>query len=147
MKNPLFTLIVLLALVVTTAFAANYFTTVIVRGNLTVGNSGSAANLTLGTATNLVFGTNSKITVSGSRIAGIDSFVTTATVDTVAISGVGVGDIFVFAEYTPLYSAAVDTISFAYQTKTDTVLVYRRGPEGNSNVKSGALYSYLRLDK
>jgi len=75
-------------------------------------------------------------------IAGIDSFYTTSAVDTIPISGVEAGDIFVFAEYTPDYDPDIDTVTYSYQSKEDTVFVSR---SGGSAYKSNGKYSYMRL--
>lgn len=81
----------------------------------------------------------------GAAVAGIDSFTTTDAIDTIAISGVAAGDIFVFTEWVPNYSTALDTSVYSYQTKTDTVFVYRTGVRSGSTLKSGGQYSYIRL--
>src|SRR5690606_32988191 len=81
----------------------------------------------------------------GAQIAGIDSFYSTSTTDTIAIPGVAAGDIFVFCEYTPNYSTAVDTVLFQFQCKTDTVFVTRVSPNNAAAYKSGAQYSYIRI--
>jgi len=78
-------------------------------------------------------------------IAGIDSFYTTNTLDTIRIPGLDTASVFVFAEYTPLYSTAIDTMIFSYRCKTDTVFVSRSSPNNTADYKSGGQYSYMRL--
>lgn len=82
----------------------------------------------------------------GVLVAGIDSFTTTAVVDTLALSGVAPGNIFVFTEYTPAHSTAIDTVFFSYICKTDTVIVSRTTPKiSGAAYKSAGIYSYVRL--
>jgi len=82
-------------------------------------------------------------------IAGIDSFTTTDVVDTIAISGVDTADVFVFNEYTPNYSSAIDSVTYSYQCKADTCFVTRTSSSGDASpaYKSGGQYSYIRIKK
>lgn len=81
----------------------------------------------------------------GAQIVGIDSFLTTATADTILLTGVVVGDIFSFSEYTPAYSTAIDTVTYSYVTQAGKVIVTRTGPAAGTAYKSGGLYSYIRV--
>jgi hypothetical protein len=87
-----------------------------------------------------------RIWATGNRVAGIDSFATTAASDTLAITGVGVGDVFVITEYCPTWDATPDTVTYAYQATTNQLVVFRRGPE-TTGLKSAGKYAYVRIDK
>ena len=80
-------------------------------------------------------------------IAGIDSFWVTEEVDTIAISGVAVGNMFTFAEYCPDYDTDADTVVYSYICKTDTVFVTRSTAADldNPTYKSAGKYSYIRI--
>jgi hypothetical protein len=156
MKKMLTGLGIGLVTVLLIAAASNYDRLVLGSGNygtdpnptadITLQNDEYISNYTNGT---IDFGAAILATTGalngGAQIAGIDSFVTTATADTIVLSGVATGDVFVFAEYTPNYSTAIDTITFQYRAKTDTVFVSRASVNNAAAYKSGALYSYIRI--
>lgn len=110
--------------------------------NLTTGGNLSVSGTSLLTGT-----TTMSAALDGTAyIAGIDSFITTNTVDTITVTGIAPGDIFTFAEYCPAYSSAIDTVSYSYKTETGRCLVTRTIPPVSGGVyKSGGIYSYIRI--
>jgi hypothetical protein len=88
------------------------------------------------------------LTVTGGLVAGVDSFLTTSLVDTIQILGVTTTSIFTFANKTFDYSTAIDTVTYSYRLKTDTLIVTRvKTPISGGTVKSGGQYSYIRIKK
>ena len=118
----------------------NVRTLLAVTGKVTVGDS-------LRVNKELIIPTNGKITVFGGTVAGIDSFPTTVATDTLAISGVAVGDIFAITEYLPTWDAVGDTSILGYQALTDKLVVNRDPASPTGVLKSAGKYSYIRLNK
>ena len=92
--------------------------------------------------------TNQALLWSGTQynpytVAGIDSFKTTATVDTLVRSDIASTNKFAFAEYTPSYSTALDTVVYSYRCTTDTVFVERS--KLGTAYKSGGIFSWIRF--
>ena len=111
-----------------------------VTGNVTGDVVGAISGSTLsGTTLTLT----STIDV-GSTVAGIDSFTTTAPTDTVAITGVAVGDFFTITEYCPTWDAVPDTSTFSYQALTNKLVVIRAPANPSGTLKSAAKYVYDR---
>ena len=101
--------------------------------------SGSAINIAAG-----------KIKVAGLTIAAVDSFLTTATIDTVVVSGIATTDVFAITGKTFAYSTAVDSVTYSYRLNTDTLFVSRvhlTPIGGGGAVKSGGQYSFIRIAK
>jgi len=95
----------------------------------------------------LFFRVDSAGTVKGTKyLAGVDSFLTTATVDTIQIKGVSTTSAFAICGKTFDYSTAVDSVIYSYRLKTDTLIVTRYKPAVTGGaVKSGGQYSYIRI--
>lgn len=116
------------------------------------GTDGDNFSIGINTSDGLVFSGVSGYTFGnapfdvGATVAGIDSFTLTVVTDTLVISGIATGDIFAFTEYCPDYSTAIDTVTFSYRAKTDTVFVTRVPCTASGGaLKSAGLYSYIRL--
>jgi hypothetical protein len=93
---------------------------------------------------------NGKFTAGGTSFAKIDSFLTTAVIDTTVMSGATPGDVLMVTPYLPLWSTTADTGSCAYGAyvlNTDTVIVKRALTALPHVLKSGALYSVVKIDK
>ena len=90
------------------------------------------------------FGDSSYV-VRGARFAGVDSFATTQTSDTIAFSGIAAGSIFEFTEIKKSATASADTIIFHYFTKTDTCFVYRAQRLATSSVETAPNYAWIRV--
>jgi hypothetical protein len=91
-----------------------------------------------------------KLAVTGAYIAGVDSFLTTATADTVVISGITTTSVFAINGKTFNYSTAIDSVVYSYRLNTDTLFVNRvhlTPVGGGGAVKSGGQYSYIRISK
>lgn len=92
--------------------------------------------------------------VAGSYVKGnaafakIDSFTTTALLDTTVMTGADVGDLILVTSYTPLYSATPDTNMFysAYVLNTDSVVVKREKASALADAKSGGQYTVFRIE-
>ena len=85
-----------------------------------------------------------------SSFAVIDSFTTTALLDTVSVKGVTVGDVLVVSQYSPLWSNVGDTSASpytAYVLSTDNVVVKRSGRYGQAALKSGAQYGLIVVNR
>ena len=96
------------------------------------------------------FKVDSTGTLTGnSFLAGVDSFLTTATADTLVIKGVTSTSVFAISGKIFNYSTAIDSVVYAYYPKTDTLIVYRaKNPSvSGGTVKSGGQYSYIRIKK
>lgn len=74
-----------------------------------------------------------------------DSFLTTATVDTVVVSGVTTSSNATISQWNPAWSSAMDTSFYAVSWGTDTVTV-TRAAQASGGVKSGAQF-ILRIRK
>lgn len=101
------------------------------------------------------------IVVTGTAVAAVDSFTmrnwnrtadssTTAGVDTCLMTGATVGDVFAVTQYTPAWSATPDTnVTYHYSVSKngDTVFVNRTKNTAAADLKSGGLYTILKIDK
>lgn len=99
---------------------------------------------------NLIFRVDSSGAIKGtSYLAGVDSFLTTATADTIQIKGVTTASVFVINGKTFDYSPGLDSVIYSYRLKTDTLIVTRYRPQvvSGGTVKSGGQYSYIRIVK
>jgi hypothetical protein len=122
-------------------YGPGYFSSVTIRKTLAV-TGATTLSSTLGVtgATTL----SNKVIVT-SYVAGIDSFTTTATVDTLAISGVDTTDVFlVYGRGLP-WQSGIDSVWYSVYTKQDTAFVTRASKTGT--FKSGGAYQYIRFDK
>ena len=101
------------------------------------------------------------IVVTGTAVARVDSFTmrnwnltsdssTTAGVDTCLMTGASVGDVFAITQYTPAWSATPDTnVTYHYKAGNngDTVFVNRTKNTAAADLKSGGLYTIIKIDK
>jgi hypothetical protein len=93
---------------------------------------------------------NNKLITSGTCFAKIDSFLTTAALDTTVMSGATIGDVFFVGRYLPSWSSTPDTGAgqyAAYWLNTDSVVVSRTALTPASTLKSGALYTIQKIDR
>lgn len=90
-----------------------------------------------------------RVVGSSSDFAKIDSFTTTALLDTTVMTGAAAGDVIVVTSYTPLWSATPDTNMFysAYVLNTDSVVVKREKAAAANDAKSGGQYMLIRIEK
>ena len=120
----------------------NVRTLLAVTGKVTVGDS-------LRVNKELILPVGSYFTVYGSTIAGIDSFTTTATEDTLAVTGAAAGDLVFIQPYYPAHSTVKDTGSSQYDAFAIAgKIVAGRGkltPE--STLKSAGIYQYFIVRK
>ncbi len=117
-------------------YGPGYFSTVTIRKTLAV------TGIATFTASPVM---NGGITAGNTKIAGVDSFLTTAVVDTIAIAGVTTADIFIVTNKTFDYSTGADSVRYSYICKTDTVIIARNSSSGT--FKSGGQYAFIRIDK
>lgn len=93
----------------------------------------------------------STLTVNGSidgnaLVAGVDTFTTTAAVDTVVISGITANDIFTIQERLTSAADAIDTVLYVYRSTTDTLFVTRYAVAATSGtLKAGGKFAYIRI--
>jgi hypothetical protein len=102
------------------------------------------------------FKVNGNTTLTGTiisattSIAKIDSFLTTAVVDTTKMTGASVNDVFVVSQYTPAYSATLDTfcVYSARYFSGDSVIVKRAFSSALPHiVKSAGIFCIVKIDK
>jgi len=132
-------------------YGPGYFSSVTIRKTLAVTGATTLSSTTLQTGIATFTASpvmNGGITAGNTKLAGVDSFLTTATVDTVAISGTTTGDVFIITGKTFDYSTGVDSVIYSYILKTDTLIVTRYKPAVSGGaVKSAGQYSWVRIDK
>ena len=104
---------------------------------------------------------NGSLSVAGTAIAKVDSFTmrnwnlttdssTTAGVDTCLMVDATVGDVFSVTQYTPAWSSTPDTnVTYHYKVGNngDTVFVQRTKNTAAADLKSGGLYTIIKVDK
>jgi hypothetical protein len=112
-----------------------------INGKLSIRDS-----LTVGTITTL----RGRVVASSPDFSTIDSFLTTAAVDTITMNGADVGDVFVVTEITPTWSSTPDTGAGNYRAwviSANKVVVGRTKRTPASTLKSGAIYAIVKFDK
>lgn len=87
--------------------------------------------------------------VNGATVASIDSFPTTAAVDTLTVAGVAVGDLVFVQPYLPAHSTTPDTGSTQYDAIaiTGKIVVRRAKLTPASTLKSAGIYQYFIVRK
>lgn len=93
---------------------------------------------------------NSRVVGGSANFATIDSFLTTAAVDTITMTGAAVGDVFSVTEYTPAWSATPDTGAGNYRAwviSANTVVVGRTKLNAASTLKSAGAYFIVKYEK
>ena len=120
----------------------NVRTLLAVSGKVTVGDS-------LRVNKELILPVGSYLTVYGATIAGIDSFPTTAAADTLAVTGVAVGDLVFVQPHYPAHSAVKDTGSSQYDgfAISGSIVVGRGKLTAGSTLKSAGIYLYFIVRK
>lgn len=142
------TKVILLLVVVLSVAYAEYYRTVYVRTLLHVyGKAVVVDSLTSHGKLTL----NSRLDVSGTLFARVDSFTTTGATDTLSWTGASVGDLVFVNEYVPHYSTTPDTGSGHYTAEIPgaggSVIVKRAKLNASSTLKSGAQYFVIVINK
>jgi len=92
--------------------------------------------------------TNQALLWSGTQynpytVAGVDSFKTTTTADTLVNSTFTSTDKFSITNWQPSYSATPDSVRYSYRVVADTCFITRESSTGT--FKSGGQYSWIRF--
>jgi len=92
---------------------------------------------------------DNQVSAATARWVTIDSFLTTATIDTVVMTGASVGDIIQITKYLPAYSTVADTNVdyYARVLNTDSVLAVRVLEFAGADYKSGAQFFLEKINK
>jgi hypothetical protein len=151
-------IVIVVVLVAALALGANYYYDIYLKGSLKGTNTKlvqypidldnkDGTNFFYVDSVGVVY-VKGGIKAGSTKLAGVDSFLTTAAKDTVVISGVTTTSIFQITGKTFAHSPDVDTVFYTYQLKTDTLIVTRTKMAAASGpAKSAGAYSWIRIIK